>query len=105
MELRDSSLGWAKRLEISRIMRRKSERIKRGVKALNYRLELIENHLSKILKGARGGPRLWSGQAGGFLLTSRIPGTRLRAQRSLRSESPDAGRGADAEREGGILNG
>lgn len=35
MELRDSSLGWAKRLEISRIMRRKSGRIKRGVKALN----------------------------------------------------------------------
>ena len=47
---------------------------------------------------ARVGPG--TGQAGGFLLTSRIPGTRLRAQRPLRSESPDAGRGADAEREG-----
>ena len=59
MELRDSSWGWAKRVEVTRRMRRKSGRIKRGVKALNYRLELIENHLSKILKGARGGPRLW----------------------------------------------
>ena len=66
MELRDSSLGWAKRLEVSRRMRKSSGRIKRRVKALNYRLELIENHLSEILKGAQGGPRLWSGQAGGF---------------------------------------
>jgi len=48
MELRDSSLGWAKRVEVSRRMRRKSGCIKRGVKALNYRLELIENHLSEI---------------------------------------------------------
>ena len=48
MELRDSSWGWAKRVEVSRRMRRKSGRIKRGVKALNYRLELIENHLSEI---------------------------------------------------------
>jgi len=55
MELRDSSLGWAKRLEISRRMRRKSGCIKRGVKALNYRLKIIENHLTEILKGARGG--------------------------------------------------
>ena len=48
MELRDSSWGWAKRLEVSRRMRKRSGRIKRGVKALNYRLELIENHLSEI---------------------------------------------------------
>jgi len=48
-------LGWAKRVEVSRRMRRKSGCIKRGVKALNYRLELIENHLSEISKGARGG--------------------------------------------------
>ena len=48
MELRDSSLGWAKRLEVSRRMRKSSGRIKRRVKALNYRLELIENHLSEI---------------------------------------------------------
>jgi len=32
---------------------------------------------------------------GGLSLTSRIPGTRSRAQRT---QSPDAGRGADAER-------
>ena len=50
MELRDSSLGWAKRVEVSRRMRKRSGRIKRRVKALNYRLELIENHLSEILK-------------------------------------------------------
>ena len=43
-----------------------------------------------------GGGRAGEGR-GDFLPTSRIPGTRLRAQRSL---SPDAGRGADAEREG-----
>ncbi len=54
MELRDSSLGWAKRVEVSRRMRRESGCIKRGVKALNYRPELIENHLSGILKGASG---------------------------------------------------
>ena len=59
IELRDSSLGVAKRLEVSRRRRRRIGRIKRGVKALNYRLELIEDHLSGILKGARGGPRRW----------------------------------------------
>jgi len=47
MELRDSSLGWAKRVEVSRRMRRKSGCIKRGVKALNYRLKIIENHLTE----------------------------------------------------------
>jgi len=47
-------LGWAKRVEVSRRMRRKSGCIKRGVKALNYRLELIENHLSEIFEGRPG---------------------------------------------------
>ncbi len=54
MELRDSSLGWARREEVSRRNSKKSGRIKRGVKALNYRLKIIENHLSGILKGASG---------------------------------------------------
>lgn len=35
IELRDSSLGVAKRLEVSRRRRRRIGRIKRGVKALN----------------------------------------------------------------------
>jgi len=47
MELRDSSLGWARREEVSRRNRKKSGRIKRGVKALNYRLKIIENHLTE----------------------------------------------------------
>ena len=50
MEARDSSLGWAKRLEVSRRMRKRSGCIKIGVKALNYRPKIIENHLTGILK-------------------------------------------------------
>jgi hypothetical protein len=51
MELRDSSLGWARREEVSRRKKKKSGRIKRGVKALNYRLRLIENHLTETFEG------------------------------------------------------
>ena len=98
MELRDSSLGWAKRVEVSRRMRKRSGRIKRGVKALNYRLELIENHLSEISKGARGGPRPGRARygAGGWFFTH---------AKVAKVGKPRRGSGRRRGTRGGILNG